>query len=63
MRRIILSDTESALFDEEMVPGDYEFLNRHKDTFCRMWTEQVCMVIYGTINFKTVISLDEGTVK
>ena len=41
MRRIILSDTEAALFDEEMVPGDYEFLNRHKDTFCRMWTEQV----------------------
>ncbi|KAK7101833.1 uncharacterized protein [Littorina saxatilis] len=40
MRKIRLSDTDAALFDEEMLPQDYEFLARHKDTFCRMWMEQ-----------------------
>ncbi|XP_076447642.1 uncharacterized protein LOC143284645 [Babylonia areolata] len=40
MRKIRLSDTDAALFDEEMLSQDYEYLAKHKDTFCRMWCDQ-----------------------
>jgi hypothetical protein len=32
------------MWDEEMIPADYEFLSRHKDTFRRMWIEQVNII-------------------
>ncbi|KAL8587160.1 hypothetical protein ACOMHN_026127 [Nucella lapillus] len=40
MRKIRLTDTDGALFDEEMIPQDYEYLAKHKATFCRMWNDQ-----------------------
>ena len=57
MRKIRLCDTDGALFDEEMIPQDYEYLSKHKETFCRMWKEQVHVYTRQYSFVKLVIAL------
>ena len=41
MRKIILTDNDFSMFSNDITPVDYDFFQRHKDAFKRMWTEQV----------------------
>ena len=41
MRKVVLSDSDFAMFDHDIRQDDYDFYLRHKDAFKRMWMEQV----------------------
>ena len=41
MRKVVLSDSDFAMFDHDIRQEDFDFYQRHKDAFRRMWVEQV----------------------
>ena len=41
MRKVVLSDSDFAMFDNDIRQEDYDFYQRHRDAFRRMWVEQV----------------------
>ncbi|ESP04589.1 hypothetical protein LOTGIDRAFT_237326 [Lottia gigantea] len=40
MKKICLSDADSELFNDELNPQEFDFFQRHKETFKCMWVEQ-----------------------
>ena len=46
MRKVVLSDSDFAMFDNDIRQEDYDFYQRHRDAFRRMWVEQVrCLLL------------------
>ena len=42
----MLSDSDFAMFDNDIRQEDYDFYQRHRDAFRRMWVEQVrCLLL------------------
>ena len=41
MRKVVLNDSDFAMFDNDIRQEDYDFYQRHRDAFRRMWVEQV----------------------
>ncbi|XP_013410218.1 axoneme-associated protein mst101(2) [Lingula anatina] len=40
MRKIKLKDNDFSLFDNDISPNEYEFFQKHKEAFRRMWIDQ-----------------------
>ena len=59
----MLSDSDFAMFDNDIRQEDYDFYQRHRDAFRRMWVEQVrrlspvCFMVMAYLHCRTRIQV------
>ena len=53
MRRIKLDSRDASLFAHDLEDADLDFYYGHKDTFKRMWQDQVCGLFNSVSNLRS----------